>query len=174
MKKIVVAILISFSTILFACSQNTTTTDESVSMANPMVPVESEKEFKDVLGITFRTSVLPQNNFSQFIISKKIGDARFTVKNANGEDIKCMFRCTKDKEAAKQLSGIYDQDLKQTNTMTYGFLDIRTFIAPNEGYYIYYFTSNNVYYELSTKGQLDDTTLETTLRDCLRCADLAL
>lgn len=163
MKKISIILALFLITFLFACGNNN---KKSVGMPNPMVSVSNESEFTDKLGINFYTSNLPKDNFKQFIISDKVGDARFTVNN-----IECMFRCTKDDEIGKKLSGIYDSDMTEVeNNLDYDMVTIKTYKAPNEGYMIYNFKYfDKIYYELAIKGVLNDADLDNVIKSCIRC-----
>lgn len=168
MKKFYKLCLLIIVIFLFACSKNE---KKPIGMPNPMVSVTDENEFMDILGIKFMTSYLPKEDFKQYIISKKVGDARFTV---DGKE--CMFRCTKDIDIAKKLSGIYDADMKKIDKNIYfGDEKIDIYEAPNEGYMIYSFSHfGDTYYELAVKGELNDIDLNGTINKCLMCAGLII
>lgn len=88
--------------------------DESISgMPNPVVPVSAASEFEDKLGITIMPDLM-DDDYQLSIIGDTVAQVEFDKEGVDGDPIVCTLRATKDTEAAKSLSGIYD-DMEEDN-----------------------------------------------------------
>ena len=88
--------------------------DETISgMPNPIVPVSDASEFENKLGITIMPDLM-DDDYQLSIIGDTVAQIEFDKEGVDGDPIVCTLRATKDTEAAKSLSGIYD-DMEEEN-----------------------------------------------------------
>ena len=88
--------------------------DETISgMPNPIVPVSDASEFENKLGITIMPDLM-DDDYQLSIIGDTVAQIEFDKEGVDGDPIVCTLRATKDTEAAKSLSGIYD-DMEEDN-----------------------------------------------------------
>ena len=97
-------------------SETETATDEAPisGMPNPIVPVETASEFESQLGITIIPDLM-DDDYQLSIIGDTVAQVEFDKEGVDGDPIVCTLRATKDAEAAKSLSGLYD-DMEEENT----------------------------------------------------------
>jgi len=89
----------------------TTAEATTAALPNPMEEVSGADEFVKKLGIQLNTTFL-NSEAKFFIIDGRIAECQFSYDNIRGNRVDCTLRATKDAEAAKNLSGIYDSTLK--------------------------------------------------------------
>lgn len=82
-------------------------------MPNPIVPVNDASEFETKLGITIMPDLM-DDDYQLSIIGDTVAQVEFDKEGVDGDPIVCTLRATKDTEAAKSLSGIYD-DMEEDN-----------------------------------------------------------
>ena len=81
---------------------------ETISgIPNPVVPVSDASEFEDKLGITIMPDLM-DDDYQLSMIGDTVVQIEFDKEGVDGDPIVCTLRATKDTEAAKSLSGIYD------------------------------------------------------------------
>lgn len=90
------------------------TDDEQISgMPNPIVPIDDASEFEAQLGITIMPDLM-DDDCQLSIIGDTVAQVEFDKEGVDGDPIVCTLRATKDAEAAKSLSGLYD-DMEEEN-----------------------------------------------------------
>lgn len=90
------------------------TSEKNISgMPNPIIPVNDASEFENKLGITIMPDLM-DDDYQLSIIGDTVAQVEFDKEGVDGDPIVCTLRATKDTEAAKSLSGIYD-DMEEDN-----------------------------------------------------------
>lgn len=160
---------------------------ENVGIPNPIVEVQDDDVFEDKLHIEFDADDLHARDIAMSIIADQIGQAKFTLQNADGDPVEWTLRFTRDAETGEDtqtFSGIYDADMTDPETQTYEFtgddaddpvipLEITKTRANTEGYDILTWNYVGVYYCLTIHGtysqmqfaEVFDSVLEATIDD---------
>ena len=131
--------------------------DETISeMPNPIVPVSDASEFEDKLGITIMPDLM-DDNYQLSIIGNTVAQVEFDKEGVDGDPIVCTLRATKDTEAAKSLSGIYDT--MEENSLTFTLddgseLPVLLKIPETLPYKIYEFAIGDISYSFVYSGQM--------------------
>lgn len=131
--------------------------DETISeMPNPIVPVSDASEFEDKLGITIMPDLM-DDNYQLSIIGNTVAQVEFDKEGVDGDPIVCTLRATKDTEAAKSLSGIYDTMEEDSLTFTLddgSELPVLLKIPETLPYKIYEFAIGDISYSFVYSGQM--------------------
>lgn len=98
-----------------AATTAATEAETTAALVNPMEEVKDSEEFVKKLGIQLNLSLL-NSELKMFIIDGKIAEVRFDYDNIRENRVECTLRATKDEEAAKNLSGIYDSSLSEVSS----------------------------------------------------------
>ena len=131
--------------------------DETISeMPNPIVPVSDASEFEDKLGITIMPDLM-DDNYQLSIIGNTVAQVEFDKEGVDGDPIVCTLRATKDTEAAKSLSGIYDTMEEDSLTFTLddgSELPVLLKTPETLPCKVYEFTVGNISYSFVYSGQM--------------------
>lgn len=92
-----------------------TEAETTAALVNPTEEVKDSEEFVKKLGIQLNLSLL-NSELKMFIIDGKIAEVRFNYDNIRENRVECTLRATRDEEAAKNLSGIYDSSLSEVSS----------------------------------------------------------
>lgn len=133
------------------------TSEKNISgMPNPVVPVTDASEFENKLGITIMPDLM-DDDYQLSIIGDTVAQVEFDKEGVDGDPIVCTLRATKDTEAAKSLSGIYD-DMEEDNltfTLDDGSeLPVLLKIPETLPCKVYEFAIGNVSYSFVYSGQM--------------------
>ena len=160
---------------------------ENIEIPNPIVEIQDDDAFEDRLNIEFDADDLHAQNIVMSIIADQVGQAAFTLQNADGDPVEWTLRFTRDAETGEDtqtFSGIYDADMNDPETQPYEFavgdaddpvipLEITKTRANTEGYDILTWNYGGVYYCLTIHGtysqmqfaEVFDSVLEATIDD---------
>lgn len=160
---------------------------ENTEIPNPIVEIQDDDVFEDRLHIEFDADDLRVQNAAMSIIADQVGQAAFTLQNADGDPVEWTLRFTRDAEIGEDtqtFSGIYDADMTDLETQPYEFagddaddpvipLEITKTRAKTEGYDILTWNYGGVYYCLTIHGtysqmqfaEVFDSVLEATIDD---------
>ena len=131
--------------------------DETISeMPNPIVPVSDASEFESQLGITIMPDLM-DDNYQLSIIGNTVAQVEFDKEGVDGDPIVCTLRATKDTEAAKSLSGIYDTMEEDSLTFTLddgSELPVLLKTSETLPCKVYEFTVGNISYSFVYSGQM--------------------
>ena len=131
--------------------------DETISeMPNPIVPVSDASEFEDKLGITIMPDLM-DDDYQLSMIGDTVAQVEFDKEGVDGDPIVCTLRATKDTEAAKSLSGIYDTMEEDSMTFTLddgSELPVLLKIPETLPYKIYEFAIGDISYSFVYSGQM--------------------
>ena len=131
--------------------------DETISeMPNPIVPVSDASEFEDKLGITIMPDLM-DDDYQLSMIGDTVAQVEFDKEGVDGDPIVCTLRATKDTEAAKSLSGIYDTMEEDSLTFTLddgSELPVLLKIPETLPYKIYEFAIGDISYSFVYSGQM--------------------
>ena len=152
---------------------------ESTEIPNPIVEVYDDDTFEDRLNIEFDADDLYVQNVSMSIIADQVGQAAFTLQNADGDPVEWTLRFTRDAETGKDT-----QTFSGVETQPHTFagddaddpviqLEITKTRANTEGYDILTWNYGGVYYCLTIHGtysqmqfaEVLDSVLEATIDD---------
>ena len=131
--------------------------DETISeMPNPIVPVSDASEFEDKLGITIMPDLM-DDDYQLSMIGDTVAQVEFDKEGVDGDPIVCTLRATKDTEAAKSLSGIYDTMEEDSLTFTLddgSELPVLLKTPETLPCKVYEFTVGNISYSFVYSGQM--------------------
>ena len=131
--------------------------DETISeMPNPIVPVSDASEFEDKLGITIMPDLM-DDDYQLSMIGDTVAQVEFDKEGVDGDPIVCTLRATRDTEATKSLSGIYDT--MEENNLTFTLddgseLPVLLKIPETLPYKIYEFAIGDISYSFVYSGQM--------------------
>ena len=139
---------------------------ENIEIPNPIVEIQDDDVFEDRLHIEFDADDLNARDIAMSIIADQVGQAAFTLQNADGDPVEWTLRFTRDAETGKDtqtFSGICDTDMTDPETHPYEFagddaddpvipLEITKTRANTEGYDILTWNYGGVYYCLTIHG----------------------
>jgi len=148
---------------LAGCQGGSSEQKSQTGVTNPIQIVDSAETFEEQLEIEIDASKLDKKAIYA-IIGGKVAQITYDIQEQGlPVTAEITIRGTKDAQTAENLSGIYDESMKDLGDKSVNGTTVKAKESPETGSWIYAWETKNTFWEMCYHGSMDETVLETHL-----------